>query len=192
MSAVRVFGVDPGTQLAGWAVVERGEGGALAYLASGVLRLGRAPRPIAERLGQLHQELTTLLAQWQVQAVALEGAFFGLNARSALRLGEARGVVLLAADQAGCPLQELAPATIKVRVAGTGQASKEQVQSLLGIHLPNAPKEFASPDEADAVAIALCQLLDPSFQDASSLCHPQSGERGRRSSATLPPGTSFQ
>jgi len=192
MSAVRVCGVDPGTQVAGWSVLERGEDGTLAYLASGVLRLGRAPQPMPERLSHLHRELTAILAKWQVHAMALEGAFFGLNARSALRLGEARGVALLAAAQADCPLQELPPATVKARVAGSGQATKEQVQKLLGVHLPNAPREFAASDEADAVAIALCLLLDPSFQDASSLIQSKTGGRSRRSSVTLPPGTSFQ
>ncbi len=192
MTSVRVLGVDPGTQLAGWAVLERLPDGRLRYCASGLCRLGRAPKPIAERLQGLHQELSAQISAWQPQALALEGAFFGLNARSALRLGEARGVVLLAASQADCPVQELAPATVKARVAGAGQATKDQVESLLRMHLVDAPESLASADEADAVAIALCLLLDPGFANASSLESPVKGPSGRRSSATLPPGTSFQ
>jgi len=192
MTSVRVLGVDPGTQLAGWAVLERLPDGVLRYCASGLCRLGRSPKPIAERLQGLHQELSTQIAQWQPQALALEGAFFGLNARSALRLGEARGVILLTAAQADCQIHELPPATVKARVAGAGQATKEQVESLVRMHLSDAPESFASADEADAVAIALCLLLEPGFENASSLESPVKRPSARRSSATLPPGTSFQ
>lgn len=192
MTSVRVLGVDPGTQLAGWAVLERLPDGRLHYCASGLCRLGRSPKPIAERLHAFHQELAAQLKHWQPQALALEGAFFGLNARSALRLGEARGVVLLAAAAADCPVHELPPSTVKARVAGAGQASKDQVEDLVRMHLSDAPESFASADEADAVAMALCLLLDPMFGNASSSESSLKKPSGRRSSATLPPGTSFQ
>ena len=192
MTSMRVLGVDPGTQLAGWAVLERLPDGRLRYCASGLCRLGRSPKPIAERLHGLHQELSEQISAWQPQALVLEGAFFGLNARSALRLGEARGVVLLAASEADCPIHELPPSTVKARVAGAGQATKDQVESLVRMHLSDAPESFASADEADAVAIALCLLLDPGFANASSLESPVKRPSERRSSATLPPGSSFQ
>lgn len=192
MTSLRVLGVDPGTQLAGWAVLERLPDGSLRYCGSGLCRLGRSPKSIAERLQGLHQELSAQIAKWRPQALALEGAFFGLNARSALRLGEARGVVLLAASQADCSVHELPPATVKARVAGTGQATKDQVECLVRMHLVDAPESLASADEADAVAIALCLLLDPGFVNADSLEIPVKRPSGRRSSATLPPGTSFQ
>ncbi|MHC4838124.1 MAG: crossover junction endodeoxyribonuclease RuvC [Planctomycetota bacterium] len=186
MTAMRVLGIDPGTQLAGWAVVDRQADGACRYVASGVLRLGRSPEPIPTRLAALHRGLESLFEEHDPQALVLEGAFFGLNARSALRLGEARGVVLLAAAAHDCPVREIPPATVKARVAGAGQASKEQVQRLVGMHLVDAPEEFASADEADALAIALCLLLEP------VQAGEEAGRRSGRGSSRLPPGARFQ
>ena len=157
METERVIGIDPGTQVVGWGVVERGPDG-IRYVASGVWRLGSSKRPMAERLFLLGNSLRAALKEWQPTQIALESAFFGKNARSALRLGESRGVVLYFAGEAELPVLEIAPALVKQRVAGSGAATKEQVARLVSAQLDCG--DFAAEDESDAVAVALCGLLD--------------------------------
>jgi crossover junction endodeoxyribonuclease RuvC len=157
VEAERIIGIDPGTQVVGWGVVERGPDG-IRYVASGVWRLGSSKRPISERLLILGNSLRAGLKEWQPTRMALESAFFGKNARSALRLGESRGVVLYAAGEAELPVLEIAPASVKLRVAGSGAATKEQVARLVSAQLNCG--DFEAEDESDAVAVALCGLLD--------------------------------
>ncbi|MCX8229679.1 MAG: crossover junction endodeoxyribonuclease RuvC [Planctomycetota bacterium] len=164
MAKERVLGIDPGTQVVGWGVVESGAHGPI-YVASGVWKLGDSRRSVPERLARLRKELVLVLDAWNPTRVAVESAFFGNNARSALRIGEARGVVLCSAGERGIPLVELAPAMVKKRVAGSGAARKEQVARLLTAQL-SCPV-FATEDESDAIAVALCAYLDgdtPSFR----------------------------
>ncbi len=147
-----VLGIDPGSRRCGYGVVER-RGGRLVRLASGVLEPGRLATP--ERLGSLLEGLTSLLARVQVDAVAVESAFCGRSPRSALALGQARGVVLAAASRAGVPIHEYAPAEVKRAFAGHGRAEKGQMvrmaHTLFGV-------EARRSDEADALAIAVCYL----------------------------------
>ncbi len=157
METERVIGIDPGTQVVGWGVVESGPDG-IRYVASGVWRLGSSKRPMADRLLLLGNSLRVALKEWQPTQIALESAFFGKNARSALRLGESRGVVLYSAGEAELPVLEIAPASVKQRVAGSGAATKEQVARLVSAQLDCG--DFAAEDESDAVAVALCGLLD--------------------------------
>lgn len=155
---MRVLGVDPGTGVVGWGVVElRGAG--YARIASGAWRLGRATRPLPERLRDLHERLDAAIREHAPDRLALESAYFGRNAASALRLGEARGVVLMTAAQRGLAVEELPPASVKRRVAGAGAASKEQLQRMVRVHLAEPAVAFGSEDESDAVAVALCALL---------------------------------
>ncbi len=185
--AMRVLGVDPGTRLAGWAVLaEGGAAGEPTLVASGTLRLDRGRPDAAERLRRLHDGLGEVLDAHRPDVVALEAAYFGVNARSALKLGEARGAVLLLAATRGLAVAELSPATVKRRVAGNGNASKEQVAALVRVRLALDPAhDFATPDESDAAAVALCALVERALPAAAA-----SPVRRRR--RTLPPGARFQ
>jgi crossover junction endodeoxyribonuclease RuvC len=152
---VRVLGVDPGTRVVGWGVVDR-RGNALRAAAWGVLR-APASLPVPERLRLLHEGLRALLEEHRPDRVAVEEAFFGKGARAALALGEGRGAALLAAALAGIPVLQYPPATVKKAVTGRGGAAKEQVgamvRAILGL------REIPSPaDAADALAVAVCAL----------------------------------
>jgi crossover junction endodeoxyribonuclease RuvC len=153
----RVLGIDPGTVALGWGIVD-GVGGALAHVASGVVRATGAR---ADRLGGIHRELAALCAHFAPHALSLEQTFVGDNVQSAFRLGEARGAVMVAASQAQLPVAEYTPAEIKVAVAGSGRASKAQMQCmvarLLGITDPLAE------DQADALGAAICHVYAGQF-----------------------------
>ena len=180
-----VAGIDPGSQQVGWAVAAGGPGGSLRRLASGTWRVGRSPQPMAERLHRLHLEIEALLAEWQPEALALEAAFFGRNARSALRLGESRGVILLACGAHGVPVAEIPPATVKRRVAGAGAASKEQLAALVRARYGLADAEFGSEDESDALAVAACYLIE---RGAACPADAVSSGAPARRRGSLPPG----
>ena len=192
MNSPRVLGIDPGTQLVGWALAEGVAGGKLRRSDSGVWRLGRAPLPIGQRLKILFEELQALLESSRPSVVALESAFFGKNAHSALKLGEARGVVLMAVELAGVRLVEIPPATIKARIAGAGAATKEQVERLVLMHYGLPEHAVDTTDESDALAIAASVLMDPHFSFADSLETLKTGGVRPQKRGKLPPGASFQ
>ena len=154
---VRVLGIDPGTAVTGYGVVEplRGRPGRLHEC--GVIRT-RPDAPLTERLRTLHDGVAELIATHTPDIVAVETSFYGRNVRTAITLGQARGVILLAAAQAEVPIAEFTPATVKKSVVGTGGAGKAQVaymvQRLLRLKPPPEPA-----DAADGVALALTYLL---------------------------------
>ena len=152
---MRVLGVDPGTRVLGWGVVER-KGSVLRAVAFGVLR-ARAADPVPERLLVLHEGLTELIARHRPDRVALEEAFIGKGGRAALALGEGRGTAMLAVARAGIELLQFPPATVKKAVTGRGAAAKEQVGAMVRVllGLKEIPKP---PDAADALAVAICAL----------------------------------
>ena len=145
---MRILGVDPGSRATGWAVVDFAA--APRLVSAGVLRPASA-LPFPARLAFLHRELAAVVARETPQAAVVERVFAGVNAQSLIALGEARGVLLLALEEAGLPPAEITPAEIKRAVAGSGAAEKEQVRrmvaSLLGRRL--------ALDAADAAAAAL-------------------------------------
>lgn len=188
-AARRVFGVDPGTRVVGWAVISSTADGRHA-LTSGTWRLGSSDLPLPERLHRLHQMLSAMLQLHQPTELALEAAFVGPNVRSALRLGEARGVVMMTAAAAGLPVEEIPPATVKRRVAGAGAASKEQVERLVRMRLGLPHMKFATADESDAVAVAFCALL--AGQGRAAGLPADAGLRGRRARGVLPAGARIQ
>jgi crossover junction endodeoxyribonuclease RuvC len=156
---VRVLGIDCGTETTGFGVVETcdtGRESRLACVAMGAIRL-KKNKPLAERLEQVHRELTAELIRWRPDAVAIEGVFYSVNARSALKLGEVRGVALFAAAAQGLEVAEYAPLSVKSSVVGYGLAKKEQVQFMVArlLELPELPEP---PDAADALAIAICHI----------------------------------
>jgi len=154
-----VLGVDPGTAVTGYGVIETGNGaaGMGRLIECGVIRLtGRSPLP--RRLHELHQHIAGLIARHQPGALALEDAFYHKNVHTALVLGHARGVILLAAAQAGLEIAQYPPATIKKTVAGAGGAPKAQIGRVVArlLRLKDAPKPA---DAADGVAVALTHIL---------------------------------
>jgi crossover junction endodeoxyribonuclease RuvC len=150
----RVLGVDPGSRFTGFGVVEA-RGSQLHHLAHGVLRV---PGELALelRLAELFHGLCEVLARWTPDAVAVEGVFACRNARSALVLGHARGVALLAAAQGGRPVFEYAPAAVKRAVGAGGAASKEAVAKQMRLFLGLAG--VLRSDATDALAVAVCHL----------------------------------
>lgn len=156
---MRVFGIDCGTEFTGYGVVEmdcRGRTQKLVHLAAGTIRLNKKDKT-PQRLAQVYAGLTAMMALHEPDVVAVEEVFFSANAKSALKLGQVRGVALLAAASSGLPVVEYAPLKIKSSVVGYGLAAKEQVQFMVTrlLELDRAPE---SPDAADALAIAICHI----------------------------------
>jgi crossover junction endodeoxyribonuclease RuvC len=149
---VIVLGIDPGSRRCGYGVVAR-EGGRLRVVESGVLVPGE--RPVAERLALLLDGLSLVIERAGPEEVAVEQIFSGASARSALVLGQARGVALAVAARAGLPVHEYAPSQVKQAFTGSGRADKEQMirtaRALLGV-------AAGLSDEADALALAVCHL----------------------------------
>lgn len=152
---MRVLGIDCGTEITGYGVVEQG-GRDLRYIGSGAIRLS-PKKPLGERLAEVHLQLSAAIEKHHPEVVAIEEVFYAANAKSALKLGQVRGVAMLTASQAGLPISEYAPLAIKSAVVGYGKAEKHQVQEmvmrLLRLSAPPEP-----PDVADALAIAICHL----------------------------------
>jgi len=151
---VRALGIDPGSRVTGWGVVET-RGVALAHVASGTIPL-KTTTSLASRLAWLHAECLRLLAEWQPEVVVLERAFVARNVQSAFRLGEARGAVLAAVATTGTALHEYAPAAVKLAAVGHGQADKLAVGRGVTARLGLAG--VLAADAADALALALCHL----------------------------------
>jgi len=156
---VRVLGIDPGSRLTGWGVVEA-DGAAFHHLASGTIALATSDT-LGARLARLHAECLRLLADWAPAAVVLERAFVARNVQSAFRLGETRGAVLAAAGSTGTALHEYAPATVKLATVGYGQADKRAMGRGIALRLRLA--QAPAPDAADALALALCHLQQASL-----------------------------
>jgi crossover junction endodeoxyribonuclease RuvC len=156
---MRVFGIDCGTELTGYGVVAVDCGARLprlVHLAAGTIRLNKKEKT-PQRLAQVYAELTGLMTLHQPEIVAIEEVFFSANAKSALKLGQVRGVAMLAAATCGIPIAEYAPLSIKSSVVGYGLAAKEQVQFMVRRLLDNE-NAFDSADAADALAIAICHI----------------------------------
>ncbi len=156
---MRVFGIDCGTEITGFGVVETDDAGRVPRLhchVLGAIRLAKT-KPLPERLAQVFRELTEALERWRPDVVAIEEVFYSVNAKSALKLGQVRGVALLAAATQGLPVAEYAPLKIKSSVVGYGLAKKEQVQFMVArlLELAEIPEP---PDAADALAIAICHI----------------------------------
>ncbi len=155
---MRVFGIDCGTEVTGFGVVESDDSAReplLVCKAMGAIRLAKT-KTLPVRLEQVFRELSAALELWRPDAVAIEGVFYSVNAKSALKLGEVRGVALLAAACQGLPVAEYAPLKIKSSVVGYGLAKKEQVQFMVK-RLLNL-KEAPALDASDALALAMCHL----------------------------------
>jgi len=159
LDAMGVFGIDCGTEVTGFGVVESCDTGRepkLVLKAMGAIRLKKG-LSTAERLEQVFRELSKELERWQPDTVAIEEVFYSVNAKSALKLGQVRGVALLAAATQRLPVAEYAPLKIKSSVVGYGLAKKEQVQFMVArlLELESLPEPA---DAADALAVAICHI----------------------------------
>lgn len=148
-----VLGIDPGTATTGYGVVARAGDGAVSLLECGIVRT-EPTSALPARLRAIFEGVTEVLERTNPDVVAVESAFYAKNAHTALVLGHARGAILLAATLRDLPLAEYAPAEVKNAVAGTGRATKEQVQFMVQrlLRLKEPPRPS---DAADAVAVAL-------------------------------------
>src|SRR5271169_6710176 len=153
---MRVLGIDCGGEYTGYGVVEIFAPGKLCCLTCGAIKL--SPRePLPRRLSRIFTQLGEIIAEHRPDEVAIEDVFYALNVKSALKLGQVRGVAMLAAASAGLEVAEYSPLTIKSSVVGYGRAEKQQVQHMVVrlLQLPEAPYPM---DASDALAIDICHL----------------------------------
>jgi crossover junction endodeoxyribonuclease RuvC len=148
-----ILGVDPGIADTGFGVIEKGAGGKIACVAYGSIKT-KAGLPMADRLEILNDELEKIIKKYQPALAAVEELFFQNNVKTAIAVGQARGVILLACRKNKLPIFELTPLQVKQTISGYGQADKAQVQKMVKILL--GLKEVPKPDDAaDALAIAI-------------------------------------
>ena len=151
-----ILGIDPGTATTGYGLITEDEAGAARLIRCGVVTTEPGV-PMPERLLAIHRAVAELIRAHAPAAVAVEALFFGRNVTTALTVGQARGVVLLAAAQAGLPIYEYKPAEVKQALSGYGGADKRQMQEMVRLLL--GLEEIPRPDDAaDAVAVAICHL----------------------------------
>ena len=159
---MRVLGIDCGTEITGFGICEQSNGGKLLYIAAGAIRFPKADT-LSQRLNHIYSTLCAVVAEHHPDIVAIEEVFYSVNAKSALKLGQVRGVAMLAAASSGLTVAEYAPLAIKSAVVGYGRAEKVQVQHMVMrlLQLSELPEP---PDVADALAIAICHLHTSSTQ----------------------------
>jgi crossover junction endodeoxyribonuclease RuvC len=148
---VKILGLDPGLGTTGWGLIQA-EGNRLSHIGNGQLKTNSAA-PLPERLADLGRQLETLIADLDAQSAAVEEVFVNKNPQSTLKLGQARGVVIMTAARGGLPVAEYAARLVKKAVVGNGNADKVQVHAMVSRLLPGA--KIAGPDASDALAVAI-------------------------------------
>ena len=148
---MRLIGLDPGLRLTGWGVIDV-EGNRLRHVAHGVIKVS-TEGSLASRLSELFDAVVTVVAEQKPTEAAVEETFLNVNPGSTLKLGQARGVVMLAPARAGLPVYEYAANLVKKSVVGAGHADKRQIAMMVGHLLPGVE---ATADAADALAVAIC------------------------------------
>lgn len=190
---MRVLGVDPGTLVTGYGVIEqrpghspggvsRSVGGSLVYIAAGDISGGRA-QPLSARLLKIFQELTAIIRQYQPDCVAIEEPFVDKNIKTALKLGQAEGIAFVVAEMAKLPVTVYSPSTVKLALTGYGRAEKQQVGQMVRrlLCLETAP---TSHNVADALAVAICHLHSSTLNQSVSALPAGIVSRRRRQRAT--------
>lgn len=152
MAVIRVLGIDPGLAKTGWGIIEA-EGSRLSYVAGGTIVTKQAD-PGAQRLKDIFDGLTSIVQHYKPQHAAVEEVFVNNNARSSLKLGQARGIALLVPSLHDILVAEYSATTVKKAVVGTGRAEKAQVGHMIKVLLPRA--DVKGEDAADALAVAIC------------------------------------
>lgn len=174
---LRVIGIDPGSRLCGWGVVER-QGSRLVHIDNGVLAVADDGAPLAERLARLMRAIDAVILRHNPTVSAIETVFANRNVRAALILGHARGVAMASLAMAGLDVSEYTPQQVKKAVTGSGRADKTQVQEMVTrrLELGETPQE----DAADAVAVALCHAQHASLGPLPSVVIPKQPRGGRK------------
>ena len=149
---MRLIGLDPGLRRTGWGVIEAASG-RLSHVANGTV-VSDGDAPLAERLMQIHTGLVEIIRLWRPAVAAVEETFVNKNPSSTLKLGQVRGVVLLAPALEGVPVAEYSPNKIKQSVVGGGHAAKDQIHAMVRVLMPGVSVNGA--DAADALAVAIC------------------------------------
>lgn len=149
---MRLLGLDPGLRFTGWGVIDV-EGNRLRHVAHGVVKVPSGERTLAERLNDLFEGVAAVIQAHRPAEAAVEETFVNVNPASTLKLGQARGAVMLAPARSGLPVFEYAATLVKKSVVGTGHAEKSQIAMMVGRLLPGAE---ATADAADALAVAIC------------------------------------
>ncbi|WP_026381547.1 crossover junction endodeoxyribonuclease RuvC [Afifella pfennigii] len=168
--AIRIIGIDPGLRRTGWGVVES-EGPRLVFVASGTVRSSES-LSLAERLAELHEGLSEVVARHLPGEAAVEATFVNRDASATLKLGQARGIALLVPAQAGLMVAEYAPNMVKKSVVGAGHADKKQIRAMVSVLMPRA--RFDSDDAADALAIAVCHAHHRGSAQVAAAAIPES------------------
>lgn len=165
----RILGIDPGLQCTGWGVIDV-QGNALTYVASGIIK---PPTRIAfaERLQKLHERIQQVVHVHKPGEAAIEETFVNVNGASTLKLGQARGALLLSLALAHLPISEYSATKVKKSVVGVGRAEKGQVGMMVRQLLPGC--DVSQPDEADALAIAICHTSHRVLRDMTRLAEAE-------------------
>lgn len=158
-----ILGIDPGTQKTGYGLIQK-NGNKFLHIDNGLIVLN-PKTPMSKRLEEIFEKTSALIKEFHPDALALEDVFIAKNVRSILKLGHARGVILLAASLTNIPVFEYSPSQVKLAIASFGHASKEQMQKMVRLHLHL--KEVAAEDASDALAIALCHCQTKRFEKES-------------------------
>jgi len=151
---MRVIGIDPGSRVCGYGVLEA-QNGEVAHLASGSI-IPKSTLPLNQRLKIIYDGLLEIIDMHSPDVMSIEDIFFAKNAKSAIKLGQARGVALLAGTNSGISIHEYAPTKVKLALTGRGRANKEEVQGMLSRLL--GVENWENQDASDAVAIAFCHI----------------------------------
>ncbi len=151
---MRILGIDPGSITTGFGVIDY-ERGRLHLIEQGSISTRRGAE-LPERLSTIHETITTIIRRTSPEAIAVEAPFSGQNAKSLIQLAHARGVILLAAQEARLAVYEYAPRTVKSAVVGYGGAEKEQVAKMVRVLLPDCAALKMTTDASDALAVAIC------------------------------------
>ncbi len=150
---MRILGLDPGLRHTGWGLIEK-NGPKISFVAAGVINADTT-LSLAERLAEIHAAVTKVILDYQPDEAAIEETFVNVNPTSTLKLGQARGAIILAPAEHGISVAEYTPNQIKKMVVGVGHADKNQVDMMVRRMLPTLP-EHIPPDASDALAVALC------------------------------------
>lgn len=159
-----IIGIDPGLAFTGWGII-KSEGNRLAYIAGGVVKTN-SKAPMSERLATIHDGLQEVLETYKPDTAAVEEVFVNSNARTSLKLGQARGIALLLPQLKGLSVSEYTPLMVKKSVVGYGRAEKEQVAQMVKMLLPTA--DVSQNDTADALAVAICHAHTCQFSQKIS------------------------